>query len=54
VFGLLNTPPIPKAKAPFSLWPRAWLALVTQGNKNNEAPTLVYQTPEQQPQPKKK
>jgi hypothetical protein len=41
---------------------RAWLALVTQGEKNSEAPTLVYQTPEprqrvtqqqQQPQPKK-
>lgn len=41
---------------------RAWLALVTQGDKNNEAPTLVYETPEprqqvaqqqQQPQPKK-
>jgi hypothetical protein len=42
---------------------RAWLALVTQGEKNNDAPTLVYSTPEprqqvpqqqQQPQPKKK
>jgi hypothetical protein len=40
---------------------RAWLALVAQGEKNNDAPTLVYQTPEprqqvaQQPQlrPKK-
>ena len=40
---------------------RAWLALATQGDKNNEAPTLVYQTPEPrqqlaqqlQPQPKK-
>jgi hypothetical protein len=41
---------------------RAWLALATQGDKNSEAPTLVYQTPEprqqvaqqqQQPQPKK-
>jgi hypothetical protein len=39
---------------------RAWLALVTQGEKNSEAPTLVYMTPEprqhvaqqqQQPQP---
>ena len=25
---------------------RAWLALATQGDKNNEAPTLVYDTPE--------
>jgi hypothetical protein len=41
---------------------RAWLALATQGDKNNEAATLVYETPEprqqvaqqqQQPQPKK-
>jgi hypothetical protein len=41
---------------------RAWLSLVTQGEKNKDAPTLVYQTPEpppqvaqrqQQPQPKK-
>jgi hypothetical protein len=41
---------------------RAWLALVTQGEKNADAPTLVYVTPEprqqvaqqqQQPQPKK-
>jgi len=42
---------------------RAWLALVTQREKNSEAPTLVYETPEprqqvaqqqQQPQPKRK
>ncbi len=42
---------------------RAWLALVTQGEKNAEAATLVYETPaappqpvaqqQQQPQPKK-
>jgi hypothetical protein len=41
---------------------RAWLALVTQVEKNAEAATLVYETPEprpqvaqqqQQPQPKK-
>ena len=41
---------------------RAWLALAAQGDKNNEAATLVYETPEprlqvaqqqQQPQPKK-
>jgi hypothetical protein len=41
---------------------RAWLALATQGDKNNEAATLVYETPQprqqvaqqqQQPQPKK-
>jgi hypothetical protein len=25
---------------------RAWLALVAQGEKNNDAPTLVYETPE--------
>jgi hypothetical protein len=38
---------------------RAWLALVTQGEKNAEAATLVYETPEprqvaqqqQQPEP---
>ena len=41
---------------------RAWLALAIQGDKNNEAATLVYETPEprqqvaqqqQQPQPTK-
>ena len=39
---------------------RAWLALVTQGEKNSEAATLVYETPEprrhvaqQQQQPQK-
>ena len=41
---------------------KARLALVTQGDKNSKAPTLVYETPEarqqvaqqqQQPQPKK-
>jgi hypothetical protein len=52
-----------RSKSSLLAMARAWLALVTQGNKNNEAPTLVYQTPEprqhvaqqqQQPQPKKK
>ena len=41
---------------------RAWLALVNQSEKNSDAPTLVYETPEprrqvaqqqQQPQPRK-
>ena len=53
----------PKSKSSLLDMARAWLALVAQGEKNNDAPTLVYQTPEprhqvaqqqQQPQPKKK
>ena len=53
----------PQSKSSLLDMARAWLALVTQGEKNNEAPTLVYQTPEprpqvaqqqQQPQPLKK
>jgi hypothetical protein len=53
----------PQSKISLLDMARAWLALVTQGEKNNDAPTLVYQTPEQpqqvaqqqqQPQPKKK
>jgi hypothetical protein len=53
----------PQSKSSLLAMARAWLALVTQGNKNNESPTLVYQTPEppqqvaqqqQQPQPKEK
>jgi hypothetical protein len=52
----------PQSKGSLLDMARAWLALVTQGEKNNDAPTLVYQTPEprqqvaqqqQQPQPKK-
>ena len=52
----------PQSKSSLLAMARAWLALVTQGDKNNEATTLVYQTPEppqqvaqqqQQPQPKK-
>jgi len=52
----------PQSKSSLLDMARAWLALVTQGEKNNDAPTLVYQTPEprqqvaqqqQQPQPKK-
>jgi hypothetical protein len=52
----------PQSKASLLDMARAWLALVTQGEKNRDAPTLVYQTPErpqqvaqqkQQPQPKK-
>ena len=50
----------PQSKSSLFDMARAWLALVTQGEKNSEAPTLVYQTPEprqqvaqqqQQPQP---
>jgi hypothetical protein len=52
----------PQSKSSLLDMARAWLALVTQSEKNNDAPTLVYQTPEprqqvaqqqQQPQPKK-
>jgi hypothetical protein len=52
----------PQSKKSLLDMARAWLALATQGDKNNEAPTLVYQTPEpgqrvaqqqQQSQPKK-
>jgi hypothetical protein len=55
----------PQSKSSLLDMARAWLALVTQGDKNNEAPTLVYETPDppqqvaqqqqqpQQPQPKK-
>lgn len=51
----------PKSKSSLLAMARAWLALVAQGEKNNDAPTLVYQTPEprrqvaqrQEPQPKK-
>jgi len=47
----------PQSKSSLLDMARAWLALVAQGEKNNDAPTLVYQTPEprqqQHPQPKK-
>ena len=52
----------PQSKSSLLDMARAWLALVTQGEKNAEAATLVYETPEprpqvaqqqQQPQPKK-
>ena len=51
----------PQSKSSLLDMARAWLSLVTQGEKNKDAPTLVYQTPEppqqvaqqQQPQPKK-
>ena len=52
----------PQSKGSLLDMARAWLALVTQGEKNSEAPTLVYETPDppqqvaqqqQQPQPKK-
>jgi hypothetical protein len=52
----------PQSKSSLLDMARAWLALVTQGEKNADAPTLVYVTPEprqqvaqqqQQPQPKK-
>jgi hypothetical protein len=36
----------PKSKASLLAMARAWLALVSQGEKNSEAPTLVYETPE--------
>jgi len=50
----------PQSKSSLLAMARAWLALVTQGDKNHEAPTLVYVTPDppqqvaqqqQQPQP---
>jgi hypothetical protein len=50
----------PKSKSSLLDMARAWLALVTQSEKNSEATTLVYETPEprqhvaqqqQQPQP---
>ena len=50
----------PQSKRSLLDMARAWLALATQGDKNSEAPTLVYETPEprqhvaqqqQQPQP---
>lgn len=40
----------PQSKSSLLAMARAWLALVTQGDKNNDAPTLVYQTPEPPPQ----
>jgi hypothetical protein len=52
----------PQSKRSLLDMARAWLALVTQVEKNAEAATLVYETPEprpqvaqqqQQPQPKK-
>ena len=52
----------PQSKSSLLDMARAWLSLVTQGEKNKDAPTLVYQTPEppqqvaqqqEQPQPKK-
>jgi hypothetical protein len=52
----------PQSKSSLLDMGRAWLALVTQGEKNSDAPTLVYETPDppqqvaqqqQQPQPKK-
>lgn len=52
----------PQSKKSLLDMARAWLALVTQSEKNNETPTLVYETPEprhqvvqqqQQPQPRK-
>jgi hypothetical protein len=52
----------PHSKSSLLDMARAWLALVTQGEKNSDAATLVYETPEprqqvaqqqQQPQPKK-
>lgn len=54
----------PQSKRSLLDMARAWLALAIQGEKNSEAPTLVYETPEpprhrvaqqqQQPQPEKK
>jgi len=52
----------PQSKSSLLDMARAWLVLVTQGEKNAEAATLVYETPEppqqvaqqqQQPQPRK-
>jgi hypothetical protein len=46
----------PQSKGSLLDMARAWLALVAQGEKNNDAPTLVYETPElrqqREPQPK--
>jgi hypothetical protein len=36
----------PESKRSLLDMARAWLALVNQGEKNSEAPTLVYETPE--------
>jgi hypothetical protein len=36
----------PESKSSLLDMARAWLALVTQGEKNSEAATLVYETPE--------
>jgi hypothetical protein len=50
----------PQSKSSLLDMARAWLALITQSEKNSEAPTLVYETPvppqhvaqqQQQPQP---
>ncbi len=52
----------PESKSSLLDMARAWLALVTQGEKNSDAATLVYETPkprqqvaqqQYQPQPKK-
>ena len=62
-FDLLNRPPIPKAKAPFSIWPARGSRLSLRARKTMTLRPLVYQTPEprhqvaqqqQQPQPKNK
>jgi hypothetical protein len=46
----------PQSKGSLLDMARAWLALVAQGEKNNDAPTLVYETPEprqrREPHPK--
>jgi hypothetical protein len=53
----------PQSKGSLLDMARAWLSLVTQSEKNSEAATLVYGTPEprqqvaqqqQQPQPREK
>ena len=53
----------PQSKGSLLDMARAWLALITQSEKNSEVATLVYETPEpcqqvgqqqQQPQPKQK
>jgi hypothetical protein len=50
----------PQSKSSLLAMARAWLALISQSEKNSEAATLVYETPEpsqhvaqqqQQPQP---
>jgi hypothetical protein len=62
VFDSLQQTSDPQSKSSLLDMARAWLSLVTQGEKNADAPTLVYVTPEprqqvaqqqQQPQPKK-